>query len=63
MGGVILDSLPNLVAQIGQFSIEVIARAGRLVVIAVAGDIWGSFVHEVRTLVGIEQAAVTFPGR
>ena len=42
-----LDFLPNLVAQIGQFGIEVIARAGSSGVIAVASDIIGGFVHEV----------------
>jgi len=59
--GVIHDFLPNLAAQIGYLGMEVIARAGRLVVVAVASDVVGDFVHEVRASVGINEAAATFP--
>jgi len=63
LGCVGLDSLPNLVTQIGQLSIEVSAGAGRLLVVAVASDVVGGFVHEVRYLVGVNETATTFPGR
>ena len=62
LGRVSLNSLPNLATQIGQLSIEVITGAGSGGVIAVAGDVRGSFVHEVRALVGVNEAAATFPG-